>query len=222
MRGSDRSTSGTMRNWQQGLRRHALPEAHRVRRAGRQERQIIVFTAPIRSSGDLRATSTPRDRLGTETTSGAWRGKHRCPLGRPSPSAPSSAAALDYRVRSGYGSSTLSLPETACHSCGPEQFGHGGSEETEVVSNSNPQFVQRYVPDETSDPMGAGLAMPVTYPLGLRRNQLRSSAMRLKRRPITAAGSTTTILPPPFLDRAKDRIEFRPELSIEVTSVISM
>ena len=67
--------------------------------------------------------------------------------------------------RSGYGSLELSPPDIADHSCGPEQLGHGGSDFTEDASSSYPQLVQRYVPAETSDPTGAGFAMPSPYPV---------------------------------------------------------
>ena len=45
--------------------------------------------------------------------------------------------------------------------------------------------------------------------------------MILKTGPTTDVGSTITILPFPFLERANDKIELRPELSMNVTSVMS-
>jgi hypothetical protein len=39
------------------------------------------------------------------------------------------------------------------------------------VSSSYPQFVQRYVPAETSDPMGAGLAIVLGYPIAFTPNR---------------------------------------------------
>lgn len=66
--------------------------------------------------------------------------------------------------RSGYGSLELSPPDIASQSWGPEQLGQGGSDFTDEVSSSYPQFVQRYVPAETSEPMGAGFAMTPVVP----------------------------------------------------------
>ncbi len=44
-------------------------------------------------------------------------------------------------------------------SFGPPHFGQGGSVWTDETVISLPQFVQLYVPAETSLPMGAGFAM---------------------------------------------------------------
>jgi hypothetical protein len=62
-------------------------------------------------------------------------------------------------LRSGYGSSRLSAPETASQSFGPPQLGHGGNDSTDWTLIVELQFVQRYVPALTSLPIGAGFAI---------------------------------------------------------------
>ena len=101
--------------------------------------------------------------------------------------------------RSGYGSFELSPPDIASHSWGPEQLGQGGSDFTDDVSSSYPQFVQRYVPAETSDPMGAGFAMASVVP-GQVRCETTSFRARATRawasgRPKTPSNSKRTSSP---------------------------
>jgi hypothetical protein len=59
----------------------------------------------------------------------------------------------------GYGSCALSPPLNGSQSFGPPHFGQGGNDWTDETSIVSPQFVQRYVPAETSLPIGAGLAI---------------------------------------------------------------
>jgi len=81
-------------------------------------------------------------------------------------------------LRSGYGSWALSLPETTSQSFGPPHFGQGGSDWTDETVIWLPQFVQLYVPEETSLPMGAGFAIDsllrettTAFPVAARRNR---------------------------------------------------
>jgi hypothetical protein len=47
---------------------------------------------------------------------------------------------------------------------GPPQLEQGGNDWTEPTWISFPQFVQRYVPEETSLPIGVGLAIVARSP----------------------------------------------------------